>query len=59
MTNSWGGDQTILRIQRLQKKNKLQDTLAKAVTNKKRSKKCSKNKEGTPQGTCTKYDFAF
>ena len=66
MTNSWEGDQTILRIQRLLKKNKLKDTSTKEVTNQrirktnwtqedimKRSTKCSKNQEGAPQGTCT------
>jgi hypothetical protein len=49
MTNSWEGDQTILRIQRLQKKNKLKDTSTKEVTNKKGSKKCSKIKRELPK----------
>ena len=35
MKNSWEGDQAILRIQRLQKKNKLKDTSTKEVTNQK------------------------
>ena len=49
MKNSWEGDQAILRIQRLQKKNKLKDTSTKEVTNQKGSKKCSKIKRELPK----------
>ena len=78
-----GGDQTILRIQRLHKKDtnwnplegyQLQKkdafTRKQAIKGSKknnwaqedimiRSTKCSKNQEGTPQGTCTMKDLYF
>ena len=48
------GDQTISKIQKMQKNIKEKDTSTKEASNQKDPKKCSKNQEGTPQGTCTK-----
>ena len=40
--------------EQLAKEKQLKDTSTKEVTNQKIRKKSSQNKEGTPQGTCTK-----
>ena len=47
-------DQTISRFQKLQKNIKEKDNSMKEARNQKDPKKCSKNQEGTPQGTCTR-----
>ena len=53
------GDQTISRIQKLQKNIKEKDTSTKEVSKQKDPNEYSRNQEGTPQGTCTKYDLHF
>ena len=59
LTNSWEGDQAILRIQRLQKKkNKLKDTSTKEVTNQ-NDPRSVKKRRGNSSRYMHKVEFTF